>query len=74
MGKKRNFVTLTPLGSNPGFNEKELLDNPRKVSQKIAKTFDESEFDTYRIVQDRLFKSDFDRHIKKALEGGKEQL
>jgi hypothetical protein len=24
-------------------------------------------------VQDRLFESDFDRHIKKALEGGKEK-
>ena len=24
----------------------------------------------YRIVQDRLFESDFDRHIKKALKGG----
>ena len=56
------------------FNEKEFLDNPGKVSQKIAKTFAESEFDTYRIVQDRLFKSDFDRHIKKAIEGYKEQL
>jgi hypothetical protein len=27
----------------------------------------------YRIDQDRLFESDFDRHIKKAMEGGKEQ-
>jgi hypothetical protein len=32
----------------------------------------ESEFEKYRIVQDRLFESDFDRHIKKALDGGEE--
>jgi len=35
---------------------------------KVAKAFAESEFEKYRIVQDRLFESDFDRHIKKFLE------
>ena len=55
------------------FNERDILDHPGKVSQEVAKAFAESEFEKYRIVQDRLFESDFDRHIKKALEGGKEQ-
>jgi len=55
------------------FNEREILDNPGKVSQEVAKAFAESEFERYRIVQDRLFESDFDRHIKQALKGGKEQ-
>ncbi len=32
----------------------------------------QSEFEKYRIVQDRLFESDFDRHIKKALKDGNE--
>lgn len=50
------------------FNERDILDNPGKVSQEIAKTFAESEFEKYRIVQDRLFESDFDRAIKR-LEG-----
>ncbi len=54
------------------FNERDILDNPGKVSQEVAKAFSESEFMKYRIVQDRLFNSDFDRHIKKTLEGGKE--
>jgi len=54
------------------FNEREILDNPGKVSRKIAKVFAESEFDKYRIVQDRLFESDFDRHIKKFVENNKE--
>ncbi|NVN98199.1 MAG: virulence RhuM family protein [Geobacteraceae bacterium] len=53
------------------FNEREILDHPGKVTQEIAKAFAESEFDKYRIVQDRLFESDFDRHIKKLLEEGK---
>ena len=54
------------------FNEREILDNPGKVSQKVAKAFAEGEFEKYRIVQDRLFESDFDRHIKKALEDVKQ--
>ena len=55
------------------FNERDILDHPGKVSQAVAKAFAESEFEKYRVVQDRLFESDFDRHIKKALEGGKVQ-
>lgn len=47
------------------FNQRDILDNPGKVSQEIAKTFAESEFEKYRIVQDRLFESDFDREIKR---------
>jgi hypothetical protein len=54
------------------FNERDILDNPGKVSQEVAKAFAESEFEKYRIVQDRLFESDFDRHIKKMLEEGRE--
>lgn len=50
------------------FNEREVLDNPGKVSQKVAKAFAESEFEKYRVVQDRLFESDFDRHIKRLVE------
>ncbi len=50
------------------FNERELLDHPGRVSREVAKAFAESEFEKYRIVQDRLFESDFDRHMKKTLE------
>jgi hypothetical protein len=50
------------------FNERDILDNPGKVRQEVAKAFAESEYEKYRIVQDRLFESDFDRHIKKLLE------
>lgn len=53
------------------FNEREILDHPGTVTQEIAKAFAESEFEKYRILQDRLFESDFDRHIKKLLEEGK---
>lgn len=47
------------------FNEKDILNNTGKVTQAIAKLFAESEFEKYRIVQDKLFESDFDKAIKK---------
>lgn len=50
------------------FNEREILDNPGKVSAEVAKAFSESEWEKYRIVQDRLYTSDFDKEIKKLLE------
>lgn len=50
------------------FNEKEILNNPGKVSHEVAKAFAESEFEKYRILQDRLFQSDFDRHLIEKLQ------
>ena len=52
------------------FNERDLLDHPGKVSAEVAKAFAESEFEKYRVIQDRLFESDFDRAIKKLPENG----
>lgn len=48
------------------FNEYDLLNNSGKVTAEVAKAFAESEFEKYRIVQDRLFESDFDRLLKEA--------
>ncbi len=45
------------------FNEREVLDNPGKVSHKVAESFALSEFEKYRVVQDKLFKSDFDKFM-----------
>ena len=54
------------------FNERDLLDHPGKVTAEIAKAFAESEFEKCRVIQDRLFESDFDRAIKQLpKEGGK---
>lgn len=52
------------------FNNREVLENPGKVTAEIAKEFAESEFEKYRIVQDRLFRSDFDRVTKRLLKQG----
>jgi hypothetical protein len=46
------------------FDERDVLQNAGKISAKIAKDYAESEFEKYRIIQDHLFESDFDREIK----------
>jgi hypothetical protein len=45
------------------FSEREILQDKGKITTEIAKVHAESEFEKYRIVQDRLFESDFDRII-----------
>lgn len=42
-------------------SSEEILDNAGKITAEFAKTFAESEFEKYRVIQDRLFQSDFDR-------------
>ena len=45
------------------FNDAEVLQNKGKVTASIAKAFAESEFEQYRVIQDRLYQSDFDRLV-----------
>jgi len=47
--------------------DREILQDAGKVTAEIAQAHAESEFEKYRIVQDRLFESDFDRQVKKTL-------
>jgi len=46
------------------FADRNILADSGKVTAEIAKAHAESEFEKYRIVQDRLFESDFDRAVK----------
>ena len=55
------------------FDEREILQDAGTISAKIAKEHGEGEFAKYRIIQDRLFESDFDREIKK-IEKSKSKL
>ncbi len=45
--------------------DRTILQNAGKVSAEIAKAHAESEFEKYRIIQDQLFESDFDKEVKK---------
>lgn len=55
------------------FTERDILQHSGKVSADIAKAHAESEFEKYRIVQDRLFESDFDRMVKQIESAGEEK-
>ena len=55
------------LDSFVEFTELEILHDSGKVSMEAAKRHAESEFEKYRIVQDRLFESDFDKSLKALL-------
>lgn len=41
-------------------DDRDILENAGKISAEIAKEKAESEFEMYRVIQDRIFKSDFD--------------
>ena len=56
------------------FAEREILQDSGKISADIAKAHAESEFETYRIVQDRLYQSDFDRLVKQLPAGKKSDI
>jgi len=45
------------------FNEEEILNDAGRVTHEIAKSFAESEFEKYRIIQDQLYESDYDRFL-----------
>lgn len=49
-------------------DDRDVLQNSGKVTALIAKDFAESEFEKYRIVQDRMFESDFDKEIKRMVD------
>ena len=42
----------------------ELLTNAGRISGQIAKARAESEFEKYRVIQDKIFQSDFDKHLE----------
>jgi hypothetical protein len=55
------------------FNDADILLGKGKVTAKIAKAFAESEFEKYRIIQDSLYKSDFDKLTEECIKELKER-
>ncbi len=49
--------------------DREVLKDAGRVTTELAKEFAEAEFEKYRIVQDRLFASDFDRYLELSEDG-----
>ena len=44
--------------------DREILNDAGKVSAEFAKSFAETEFEKFRLTQDRLFRSDFDKLLE----------
>ena len=53
--------------------DREILQNAGKVTAEIAKAHAETEFEKYRIVQDNMFESDFDKMLNKQLPNKEDQ-
>ena len=51
-------------------DEREVLKDAGRISAEIAKEHAEGEFEKYRVIQDKLFQSDFDTFV--TLENGEE--
>ncbi|MCL2681980.1 MAG: virulence RhuM family protein [Bacteroidales bacterium] len=66
----RKFIPMTmedwktKLDAFLNFNDEKIGDGIGKVTHEIAKTFAESEFDKYRVIQDKTYQSDFDKLIE----------
>ncbi len=52
-------------------DDREVLQDAGKITAEIAKAKAETEFGKYRVVQDRLFMSDFDRYMLEMEENAK---
>ena len=53
------------------FNEEDILQDNGKVTHEIAKAFAESEYEKYRAIEDKNYKSDFDLFLEDVKKLGK---
>lgn len=72
MQAKRGIVMymkdwVEKLDSFLKFNEQDILTNAGTISHEVAEALALGEYEKYRIIQDRLMESDFDREVQKLL-------
>lgn len=56
------------------FNEYEILNDQGKISAATAKKLAEKEYEKFRPIQDKLFKSDFDKEVGRLKNNYKEKI
>jgi hypothetical protein len=49
------------------FNDYDVLTNAGSISAEVTKNLAASEYEKYRVIQDREYESDFDKVVKKSL-------
>lgn len=52
-------------------DDREILQDAGKITAEIAKAKAETEFEKYRVIQDRLYMSDFDKFLLELEESAK---
>lgn len=52
-------------------DDREILKDSGKIAAEVAKMKAETEFEKYRVIQDRLYVSDFDRYLLELKENAK---
>ncbi|MBJ6366763.1 virulence RhuM family protein [Snuella sedimenti] len=57
------------LDSFLSFNEYDLLKDAGRMRKEVAKKFAEKEYEKFRVIQDREYKSDFDRMVEGVKKG-----
>ena len=55
------------------FNEQDILTNAGTISHEVAEALALGEYEKYRVIQDRLMESDFDREVQKFLKTSKKK-
>lgn len=70
MAKRKNAMTMNDWASRLDkfldATDRGILKDAGKVTAQFAKDFAETEFEKYRVVQDRLFESDFDKLVSSS--------
>lgn len=66
--ERHNAMTMKDwievLDSFLKFNGREILENAGKISNEVAKSLAYKEYDKFKIKQDQLYSSDFDKFIE----------
>lgn len=67
----RYVPTPTIIEAAQALYDREVLQDAGKITAEIAKAKAETEFEKYRVIQDRLFMSDFDKYMLELEENAK---
>lgn len=57
---------ISKLDSFLKFNDYEILTNAGKIAHEVAKSLAEKEYEKFRVIQDKTFKSDFEKEVAKV--------
>ena len=64
---------VTKLDSFLKFNDYDILTNSGKIAHDVAKNLAEKEYDKFRVIQDKTFKSDFEKEVAKITDKKSEE-